>query len=156
MWAALPGVKGVGGSKVMSSNSFLLLIDETTGYTDSKMGSCSSWINSGEFWWPFKVGWYAQKLAKNRQKRVKKADFGRFSKISKCNYTLPVSSISLQLGTNIGLRNANNFIWADFWFFSKKWYLLTQLGPKMAFSWFLGPNGPESGHFWQKIKNRPR
>ena len=36
-------LKGVGGgSEVMSSNSFLLLIGETTGYTDSKMGSCSS------------------------------------------------------------------------------------------------------------------
>ena len=117
----------------------ILVIDETAGYTDSKMGSCSSWINSGEFWWPFKVGWYAQKLAKNRQKRVKKADFGRFSKTSKCNYTLPVSSISLQLGTNIGLRNANNFIWADFWIFSKNGYFWGNLGQKWDFSYFWAP-----------------
>ena len=105
-----------------SSNYQLLLMEETTGYTDSKMGSPSSWFKSGKFWWPFKFGWYARNMAENRGKFteiVKKADFSGFSKISTFDSSSPVSSISLQMDTQMSLMDKKRFLLDLRFFFIK-------------------------------------
>ena len=95
-----------------------------------------------------KIGQKSAEIGKNQQKGW----FWQFSKNSKCNYTSPVFSISLQLGTNIGLRNANNLSVMEFWMISKNGYFWP-ISSKYRICSNFGPKLAKNIHFlWKKSK----
>ena len=97
---------------MMSSNTFPLLIGETIGYTDSKMGSHSfARLNFGDH----------SKLGGTRKNWAQE-----FPKLSNSLFFSSVSPISLQIGTKIGLFFQNKDFSAilgqkgNFWIFGPK------------------------------------
>ena len=106
-----------------------------------------------EFWWLFKVGWYAQKSAQNWLKCQISYGKTEFSKNFKFLFLFTSFYNFLENGHEDRSQECKQNYEFRFFDFFQKLALFGHFGPKMGFFGFFGPKWPKNPIFWKKFKN---